>query len=542
MTRGGAGTSRGAIARGFCLAVLAWAPHAFATATPGASPSTGPAAVTDVRTFDIEAFDVQGVKLLPQIDVERAVYPFLGPGRLAEDVERARAALEKVYRDRGYQSVAVEIPAQTLSDSIARLRVIEAPVGRLRVVGSRYFSPETIRREAAAFQEGQVPDITKAQKEMVELNRLPDRRVTPLLRAGVTPGTVDVDLKVSDTFPLHGSVELGNDHNQYTNPLRTTATLHYDNLWQLGHSATFTYAVAPENRTDSEVFAGSYLAPLFNSPFNVLVFGYHSNSNVATLGGTNVLGKGYAIGGRVIDQLPRLGDVTQSLSFGIDFKNFAENISLTASKSADFIDYWPLNVSYNIERDGPRLSTKASVSVTAGLPGLGSNTDAFEAKRYNARPEFVHLNLDVTQTERLWRGFEASEHITGQIADGPMVSSEQLSAGGLTSVLGYLQSEAVGDEGVTGSVELLSPSLAPRWASWVDDVRLYAFSDGASLWVLQPLPDQTRFFALASAGFGLRMAILRRLKGDVAFGMPFLSGVATRADHPRITFSVKTDF
>ncbi len=533
MTSRGGGAFRRPTARGLCFAVVAWASQGLAAPSPAASP---------VRTYDIEAFDVQGVKLLKQIDVETAVYPFLGPGKVAEDVERARAALEKVYHDRGYQSVAVEVPAQTLSDRVARLRVVEAPVGRLRVVGSRYFSPQAIRREAAAFQEGQVPDIAKAQKEMVELNRLPDRRVTPLLRAGVTPGTVDVDLKVNDSFPLHGSVELGNDHNQHTNPLRTTATLHYDNLWQLGHSATFTYAVAPENRADSEVFAGSYLAPIFNSPVTLLAFGYHSNSNVATLGGANVLGKGYAIGGRVVDQLPRIGDLTQSLSFGIDFKNFQENVSLTASSTADAIDYWPLNATYNIEHDGPRATTKASISVTAGLPGLGSNTAAFENKRFDARPEFVHLNIDVTRTEQLWRGFEASEHVAGQVADGPMVSSEQIAAGGVTSVLGYLQSEAVGDEGMTGGVELLSPSLAPKWASLVDDLRLYAFSNGGTLWVLQPLPDQTRFFALASAGLGLRMAILRRLKGDVAFGVPFLSGVASRADHPRITFSVKSDF
>ncbi|NDF95115.1 MAG: hypothetical protein EB107_04675 [Proteobacteria bacterium] len=33
-------------------------------------------------------------------------------------------------------------------------------------------------------------------------------RVTPSLRPGLEPGTVDIDLTVKDKLPLHGSVEL----------------------------------------------------------------------------------------------------------------------------------------------------------------------------------------------------------------------------------------------------------------------------------------------------------------------------------------------
>jgi len=87
--------------------------------------------------FDVEAYDVDGAKLLKQEEIETAVYPFLGPGRTRDDVEHARAALEKAYHDRGYQSVVVEVPAQSVSEAVIRLHVVEAPIGRLRVMGSR---------------------------------------------------------------------------------------------------------------------------------------------------------------------------------------------------------------------------------------------------------------------------------------------------------------------------------------------------------------------------------------------------------------------
>jgi hemolysin activation/secretion protein len=495
------------------------------------------------RVYDVEAYDVEGAKLIQVVDVEAAVYPFLGPERSAADIEAARAALEKAYRDRGYASVVVELPAQSVSDNIVRIHVVEATVGRLKVSGARYFSPDDIRRETSALQEGQVPNIALAQTQLADLNRATDRRVTPVLKAGTIPGTVDVDLKVVDSLPLHASVELSNDHNQFTTPLRTTATISYDNLWQLQHSASFTFAVAPENPNDTEIFAGSYVAPLRHSPLTLMLSGYLSNSNLSTIGGSAVLGRGYSVGFHVIDLLPRVAGLTQSISFGFDFKNFNENITVgTAPGSTDLARYLPLTAAYTVERDGEKASTKASLSVTAGTRAIGSNAASVDNKRFRALDNFTHVNVDVTQTETLWHGLVASEHVVGQIADGPLVSSEEFAAGGFSSVRGYLQAEASADEGVTGSVELTTPSLAARWAPVLDDLKIYVFADGGALWLLDPLSEQKSYLSLASAGLGVRIALLRRLKADVALGVPFITGAATHAYRPRATFSLKSDF
>ena len=61
------------------------------------------------------------------------VYPFLGSERTSEDVEQARAALEKAYHDKGFQTVSIEIPQQKMRRGVVILNVVEAKVGRLRV-------------------------------------------------------------------------------------------------------------------------------------------------------------------------------------------------------------------------------------------------------------------------------------------------------------------------------------------------------------------------------------------------------------------------
>ena len=490
-------------------------------------------------SFDVEAYDVDGAAILPQVEIEKAVYAFMGPGRTRDDVEHARAALEKAYHDRGYQSVVVEVPAQTVADSVVRLHVVEAAVGRLRVTGSRYFSPDFIRTQTPALKEGQVPDFNAAQKQLADVNRLGDRRVTPLLRAGQAPGTVDVDLKVSDTLPVHGSVELNNDHSPNTDPLRLVATMHYDNLWQLGHSASFTYSVSPTNRSNSEVFAGSYLAPLWTTPVSLLVYGYHSNSNVAAIGGIDVLGKGYTIGARAIIQLPNLGSYAESLSAGVDFKH---NDQIVGVLSPSYIDYFPIGATYTLQESDAHGTAKISLGVTAGTRGLGSDLVTVQENRYNATQNFFRVNLDASFSRELPKGFQGFLRLDGQLADNPLVAAEQFAGGGLSSVRGYLQAEAIGDQGLSGGLELRSPSLARFFGGYVDELRVYTFLDGSVVQVLSPLPEQTDFYDLYSAGIGIRLQILKHLSGEANLAFPLTDGPTTRADRPRAAFSVKTEF
>lgn len=502
------------------------------------------AAPAAAQSFDIDAYDVDGASLLDQVAIEKAVYPFLGPDKTTADVEAARDALEKAYKARGYQSVVVEIPYQKVADRVLKLHVVEAPVGRLRVTGSRYVDLDKVKALTPSLAEGRAPDFTQAQKEINEVNRLPDRRITPVVRPGAVPGTVDIDLKVKDTFPLHASVELNNDHARDTKPLRVTGSVRYTDLWQLGQTATFTYVTAPERTKDATVFSGSYLVPVIGTPWNILAYGYNSDSDVATFGGATVLGKGYAVGVRGVYQLPAPASMSQSLNFGADFKHFDEDVTVTGTTDKTPIDYVPLVVSYSLQYAGERFATNMTLSATAGLRGLGSGMSAFDQKRFHGTADFVHLNLDADYTQGLPLDMSAFLRFSGQFASQPLVSSEQFAAGGLSSVRGYLQSEAVGDDGVLGQFELRGPSLAPvlSFVPFLNEWRFYGFVDAAKLWVMDPLPDQQSRFTLYSAGFGSRIELFDHIHGDLAVGWPLRDGSASDYAHPYATFSVKSEF
>ncbi|NIE86721.1 MULTISPECIES: ShlB/FhaC/HecB family hemolysin secretion/activation protein [unclassified Burkholderia] len=504
--------------------------------------AAGSPAAAAPRTFDVNEFIVRGNTTLPALDIEKAVYPFEGPGRTLADVNAARDALQKVYQDRGYQSVVVELPQQQVKDGVILLQVSEAKVGRLRVQGAKYNSPLEIRDAVPALAEGGVPDFNQAQAQLSDLNRSADRQVIPVLKPGVMPQTVDVDLKVDDHSPLHGSLELNNDKSPGTSLLRTTATLSYSNLWQLGHVISGTYVIAPQHPSDARVYAFSYLAPLKDTHWSFLATVVHSDSNVASVGGTNVLGKGTTYGFTAIYALPSSDTYAQNLSVEIDHKHYDEDVSLVGQSSSAPLTYVPVTVSYTGQMNLKQSQTSFSAALVTNIRGLGSSADAWDAKRFNATPDFIYGKFDINHTQTLKHDLQANAHVSAQIANSPLVSSEQFSAGGMNSVRGYMQAEDTGDSGVIGSLELRSPSLAKYLGSRIDELRFHAFVDAAHLWLLSPLPEQTSSFNLLSVGLGMRMQVLKYASADFEAGFPLKAGIYTRQYSPRFDFYVRLGF
>jgi hemolysin activation/secretion protein len=520
--------------------------HACADAQTAAAPASGAAAANAPqapdRKVDITEYVVRGNTVLQAEDIEKAVYDYLGPQRSMKDIESARDALQTVYRNKGYQSVYVDLPQQQVKDGVVYLQVSETTVGRVRVVGAEHYSPLQIRDQVPALQEGKVPDFTLAQAQLAQVNKSPDRQVMPVVREGTMPGTMDVDLKVEDKNPWNFSVGVNNDRSPDTSELRTSTTIGYDNLWQMGHAFSLTWFTAPQHPTDARVWSGSYTMPLDNQ-WSLQFSGYQSDSNVATVGGTNVLGKGHSFGAAATYTMQPLGNWTNAFSFGMDYKDFDEAVTVGGSGDDVPITYTPLTLSYN----GYRYTEKSQLAINTSLVngtrlGFGSNSDEFDNKRFRASPSFSLIKGDGTYTQTLDSDWQGAIRTAFQISSGPLISNEQFSAGGATSVRGYLAAEATGDNGYLGSLEWRTPSFARHLGSNVNDLRLFVFADAAHLLLHDPLPEQEASFNLVSIGFGTRLQVLDWLTGNITYGYPLRDGPNTAAHSGMVNFNLQAAF
>ena len=496
------------------------------------------------RRFYIRQYRVEGgAHLLSPMEVEEAVYPYLGPYRTPDDVEQARTALENKYRDKGYQTVAVQIPPQQVKGGIIVLQVVKNEVGRLRIKDSHFFSLDEIKREAPSLQEGTVPNFKDVTRDLATLNQFPDRRVTPTLTAGRVPGTVDVDLNVKDSLPLHGSLEVNNRYSASTTPLRINGSVDYDNLWQLGHTVGGSFQLAPENLSEVQVFSGYYLAHIPGvEGLSLMLQGTDQNSNVSTLGGIGVVGKGGTVGLRAIFTLPPQKDFFHSVSLGFDYKHFEQDVLIAGTTSTTPITYFPLSASYSGTWIGKGYETDMDASANLHFRGMGSSPEQFEIDRHDADGGFIYFRGDLSHTRDLIAGSQIYGKVQGQAADQPLINSEQFSGGGLGSVRGYLESEELGDNAILGSVEVRTPSLTSLLDKSINEWRFYVFGEGGILTLNDPLPEQKARFTLASVGTGTRIKLRDHFNGSFDLGVPLVTGAQTNPYDILLTFRVWAEF
>jgi hemolysin activation/secretion protein len=541
--------------------VWAWLLVAMLLLTVGSAPAVGQpaeaaaaASRSNARRLDIREYRVQGATQLSTEEIEAAVYPYLGPDRTLQDVEAARAALEKRHVDLGYHSVAVAIPPQTVKRGVVLLKVTEAKVGQLRVRGSRWSSLSTIRQMAPSVAEGAVLNFNDIMRDILALNQLADRRVTPELRAGALPGTVDVDLRVKDTFPLHGSLELNNRYSRDTPTLRLNGAIRYDNLWQLGHSLGLSFQLSPEVKDprhgleivppSQQVFSLFYLARFPQWPwFTLSLHGMLQDSDVSTLDGIAVQGRGTIVGAQATFTLPGAHSFFHSLSLGLDYRDFAQGISLAQASIDTPITYLPLSLQYATTWAGKTTELQALTSAVLNLRALSSDSAAFDAKRFQASGSFFALRFDLSMKQELMQGMQWIGRLRGQYSGEPLIGAEQLMAGGVASVRGYLEAEAAGDWGGAASVELLGPDFAAWFhGSVLNSWRLLVFADGAWLKIYQPLPEQKSRFLPVSVGAALRLEWFDTLLVSVDVGWPLKAVGKTKKHRERWHFRMTSEF
>lgn len=509
--------------------------EAAAKAEAEARAKTDPA--SGMPLFSIYEYTVDGNSLLSDLAVENAVSTFMGDGKTLRDVESARAALERAYHDAGYLTVVVSIPEQNVDSGAVALHVVEAGIDRLKVKGAEYALPSVIKSRVPELAEGKVPNFNTMQTELTALNRGADVKVTPVLRAGKEPGTVEVQLDVEDQLAVHGSVEFSNRQTPNTTPERLSASLRYDNLWQRGHSFGLTMQIAPERLSDARVLAGTYVMPVDSAGDSLTLYGVHSRSQFASLAdapGLGLLGNTDTLGTRFSLPLGSTADYSQTFAVGVDYKDLKQTLVAGGIGTDSPITYAPLVATYTGNLFGQNRSTTLDVTATSGLRGLfGNNDAAFNAKRSGASANFLSLHTGLQHTENLSR-WALYGKLEMQLSSGPLVPTEQFLAGGAESVRGYLEGELAGDSGVRATVELRTPSssFGSQGSSW--RMSGLAFFDTAWLSIRQPVPPQPETQRISGTGFGLRLAAPHGLTVDLDAAHALLAGDITRAGENRV--------
>lgn len=473
--------------------------------------SVAPAESAVPAQFDIWEYRVSGNTLLQVGTIERQVYGHLGEQRSFDDIEAARAGLESAYHDAGFSQVQVYIPQdQPLIDQgVVALNVLEATVERTWISGSSYFSARDLREQMPSVAQGRTINESAFRDDINNVNRRnPDLEVIPVLRPGKAPGTVEVELKVKDELPLHGGLEVNNQHSEDTSDLRVEVSGSYGNLWQRDHRLGLLAIFSPEKTDESRVISLNYMAPVGDGGDKLLGYYLNTSSDVETIGGLSVVGSGNIFGVNYI--APREGSATlfHTVMFGAEYRDVVNNTVGISEKPIDYLAWSATWMGRKLHGGG--VSTDFNLKATLGIDGLVNTEDEFELNRIDAEPGFLLINVDLTHEWPVFDDATLRLRTAGQFTGQPLISNLQFAAGGVSTVRGYYEAQELRDNGVLTTLELVSPNLVHHLfgaelppSVGKAELRVRAFVDAAWLWDVTPAANPLDPNAnLASVGFG----------------------------------------
>jgi hemolysin activation/secretion protein len=367
-----------------------------------------------------------------------------------------------------------------------------------------------------------------------------DLSVIPVLKAGQTPGTVDVDLKVKDDLPVHAALEVNNRNTPDTTATRVNFNLSYANLFQTFQSLSLQYQLAPERPHDANVLSGTYLIPFAPGGPSLALYGIKTNSDVAAVGTLSVVGKGEIYGARYIVPLPAGTGSYQSLTFGGDYKSFGQNVLLVDGGGIQTpIHYLNWTGIYSANLATPHTRTGFEVDTNFGIRGVANTADEFENNRAGAQPNYFYLRFNASHERVLTHGWSLALRLNSQYTAEPLISNEQFAIGGALSVRGYLESEALGDSGISGGGELRSPSLPALIRAGAHEAFGYLFTDGGIVALIDPLPTQLSRTRIWSWGGGVRLTGLDGLDAEMSVANARDATSYTRSGDVRFLFDVR---
>lgn len=515
------------------------------------APNVEPAAKAR-PTLTIYEYQITGNTLLDPRDIERVLEPFLGENQEVNSIEKAAKKIERLYKDKGYPTVYVNIPEQDVRNGIIKMGIVEGKVARLRITGANYYTLSGIRNELPAVKEGQTPYFPDFQQQLSKINaRSQHLKVTPVLKPGKSPGSVEIELKVKDELPWVNQLTLSNYNSANTTRPRLEFNTAFNNLWQKDHGISLQYQTSPEKTEEVSIWGVTYLLPVYEQHRAAFYF-VNSDSQVASLGGESpftALGKGKIYGLRYIIPMESHSDFLHSITIDFDFKDFADTLEFAKTKAGeqsdvrvdlDPIAYGLFGFDYDITLPQEKGSSRFSFGARWGMRGLNDDAE-FAKKRANGEPNFSYATLAARFNREIYKGWQVRLQSKTQMTDSLLIGNEQFSIGGNETVRGYFQSETLGDTGIYAQAEVRTPALF-KSQKWLKDWRLLAFVDAGEVKVKSPLPEQISRNTLASAGMGTRLKITQDISISVDAAQTLNEGSKTAKDAKRIDAQIRWQF
>jgi len=426
------------------------------------------------------------------------------------------------WRASDYPLVDVYYPEQNITAGRLQIVVREAVLGVKKVEGAKVSKDDYLTGQIGVEPGDRLPS-REIESDVDWLNENPIRKVDLIYERGEADGTSDILLSVEEEDPFTVYAGFANTGVALTGEEEWSFGFNWANPFQREHMVGYHFAtdLEWENLEAHSVFYQAFLP----WQHTLRLIGAHvaSSSDDPAIA-VDGLSRQFTTEYRIPLDRPRFNRLLRHyFTFAFDYKS--TNTDLIFGGTGLFgteVQVGQFRAAYDATLPDKLGATRLSAGLVASPGDLfdGNDDASFDAARPGSEADYAYAFAEVERLFRLPLDFTLRLEVTGQASGDRLTSTEQLLAGGYSSVRGFDESVVRGDSGVVTTLELISPdfSLSPKVAADLDDSwNALVFYDAAALDISDPLPGETSP-SLHGVGLGLNCRVGERGYARAAYG------------------------
>ena len=465
-------------------------------------------------TFDIHRIDLTGNTVLDSATVEQITQPFLNRELGTNRINLLLRRLTEAFVQRGFVTTRAYLPPQNLKEGVLTIAVVPGKVESLQINGKTVKTSILNQPIAASAQGGgwltdagtvwSMPAVgdtlklTDLEQGVDQINRLRRNQAEVQILPGQSPGGSVIALanQPGDRFRFNAGMD--NYGSRATGISRLRAGIDADNA--LGFQEALSLSYIGTRDTNAAIVS------------TAVPFGYNTFSYTGSVSEYNsLIGDTALLYGRTFAHAFGWNRVIERDQNG----RTAFDVTLTHRRSEREVNNLlldpqslsTLRVAVNglrkfaIGDQGGYATWEAGLSRGMGM--LMADHDTPDITRDEAHSQFWKLDGNASTQLPLPKIANAALAYRGQVlaqwSNVALFGSEQIFAGGMSSVRGFREGIISGDRGLTLRNEVVWANAPALWGVRIEP---YAFLDGGQT----QLVANQHWQYLAGTGLGLRMS------------------------------------
>lgn len=404
--------------------------------------------------FEVDDINLENSTILVGDKKTALLGKFINQCTTPELVGEVLSILNNYYIDLGYVTTRAYVAPQDLKDGTLDIVIVE---GRIESIAFYDDASKDINRIDFAFPvaEEDVLNINDLERGLDQMNVPISNRVTMNMVPGSKPGYSVIELSEEKISPSYRfKIGLDNLGSQGTGEDRLTLGFDADNVFNYSD----TWSISHIGSLDTNALAISGTIP----------YGYWT------------YGASYSYSDYLsyIDSMTQIFGKSETSEIKADRlfhkskgNEFSFKSSLTKKTSKRTIgDVRLASQRMAVARVGFGFSRKTN-SVFSGNVYLARGLEIFGAMRDLENPEpgtpeaqFTKVQFDASYYQPVFANIFLQSALAGQLADSALYGSEQITAGGKTSVRGFARNTIAGDSGIYVQNDILFPM--PQVLMW----------------------------------------------------------------------------